>query len=126
MLRLKNYFIVANITEAKMKRAASLQYAGEWVFNIFTNLPDTGEDDNFDSAVQALNSYFNSKNTTNFEIFKFREAAQQSENTLTQFLLCLRKMSANCSFHPVDGEIKNQTRWEFANKPSERPTRSQC
>ena len=44
MLRLKNYFIAANINEAKMKRAVLLHYAGEWVLDIFTNLRDTVED----------------------------------------------------------------------------------
>ena len=44
IMRLKNYFIAADINEAKMKRAALLHYAGEWVLDIFTNLRDTGED----------------------------------------------------------------------------------
>ena len=76
--------------------------------DIFTNLPDAGENDNFYEAVQALNTYFKPKSNTNFEIFKIHEAAQESEETLNQFYLRLRKMSANCSFYVVDDEIKNQ------------------
>ena len=36
-----------------MKGTALLHYAGEWVFDIFLNLPDTGDDAYYDLTVAA-------------------------------------------------------------------------
>lgn len=60
--RLENYFIVNKIITDVGKRAALLHYAGEEVFDIFENLPNTGNE--YTTAKTALNTYFSpSKNT---------------------------------------------------------------
>ena len=77
-LKLQNYFI----TKAKMKRELLLLYAGEWIFNIFLNLPDTGNNADIYLAVALFNRHFSLQSNTNYEIFKFREATQLQKETL--------------------------------------------
>ena len=51
--------ITANgITDKKKKRALLLYQAGSRVSEIFRQLPDRGEDDDYDRAVATLNGYF--------------------------------------------------------------------
>ena len=116
MLRLENYFVVANITDNKVKQAALLHYVGEWVFDIFLSLPDTGEADNYQQAVAALNNYFIPKKNTNYEISKLREAVQQPSETLNQFSARLRELARTSNFHPVDNEVKSQIISKCCNK----------
>ena len=79
-------------------------------------LPDTGEADNYQQAVAALNNYFIPKKNTNYEIFKFREAVQQSSETLNQFSARLRELAQTCNFHSVDNEVKSQIISKCCNK----------
>ena len=52
-------YITANgITDKKQKRALLLYQAGSRVREIFRQLPDRGEDDDYDTAVTKLNGYF--------------------------------------------------------------------
>ena len=52
-------YITANgIPDKKQKRAFLLYQAGSRVREIFRQLPDRGEDDDYDTAVTKLNGYF--------------------------------------------------------------------
>ncbi|KAK3743590.1 hypothetical protein QZH41_010231, partial [Actinostola sp. cb2023] len=44
-----------------------LHYAGPDADEIFDTLPDTGEDDDFDKAIEKLNQYFSPKTNTTYE-----------------------------------------------------------
>ena len=54
----KTYLIASNIMDKKRQRALLLYQAGQRVREILRQLPDTGEDDAFDTAVTKLTSYF--------------------------------------------------------------------
>ena len=95
---------------------------GEWVFDIFLSLPDTGDNDNYERAVEALNHYFIPKRNVNYEIFKFRETVQQSDESLNQFYSKLRQLAQACNFHSIDDEIKSQ----IISKCHSRKLRSAC
>ena len=57
-----------NVTDATRKRALLLHYVGEEVSDIFENLPDTGDDKEFEKACEALIKYFTPKKKVSFEI----------------------------------------------------------
>ena len=58
-------YITANgITDEKQKRALLLYQAGSRVREIFRQLPDRGEDDDYDTAVAKLNGYFGPQKTS--------------------------------------------------------------
>ena len=79
-------YITANgITDKKQKRALLLYQAGSRVREIFRQLPDRGEDDDYDTAVTKLNGYFEPQKHRWYKVYKFREARQGSTETLDQY-----------------------------------------
>ena len=57
-----NTFLVVNgITDTKRQRAMLLSLAGPRVRDIFRQLPDTGDDADFHTALAKLNEHFDSQ-----------------------------------------------------------------
>ena len=63
-----------------------------------------------DAAIKNLTEYFAPAQNTDFEIFRFRQAKQQPQETLENFRTRLRKLAQTSSFptDSVDNEIKQQ------------------
>ena len=58
----ENMMIGLNIKDdLKRKRALLLHYAGEEINDIFETLPDTGEENNYQAAIDALTAHFAGK-----------------------------------------------------------------
>ena len=55
--RFNRFVVAANITNTSQKRAILLYQAGPAVDKIFQTLENTGEDDDFDTAVTRLQDY---------------------------------------------------------------------
>ena len=70
--RFETYLIALNVTDKKQKRALLLYQAGQATQDIFDTLAETGYDDDYDSAVASLDTYFSPKKHVDYEIFKFR------------------------------------------------------
>lgn len=82
--RLRNLLFAMNVTDKKRKRALLLHYAGEATNEIFDTLPRTtpGEgEDTFEKAIQALTNYFTLRQNREYEIYVFRQAKQESNET---------------------------------------------
>ena len=79
--RLEIMLIGMDVKDAKRKRALLLHYAGE---DISTTLPDI--DETFDAAKQALTQYFAPQKSTEFEVYKFRQAKQESRPAIQKWL----------------------------------------
>ena len=100
-----------DVTNKKRQRAVLLHYAGEATNEIFDTLPNTtaGEGrDPFDKAVQALTNYFTSRQHCEYEIYVFRQAKQEHNESISAFHTRLRQLSITCEFNDVDREIKTQ------------------
>ena len=69
------------MTDKKHQRALLSYQAGQHVREIFRQLPDTGEDDDFDTAVTKLTSHFESQKNKLFEVYTFRKAVEGSNET---------------------------------------------
>ena len=108
--RFHTFIKAANISNKTQQRALLLYQAGPEVQDIFETLADTGRDDDLDAAIKSLTEYFAPAQNTNFEIFRFRQAKQQPQETLENFHTRLRKLAQTCSFpkDSVDNEIKQQ------------------
>ena len=79
-------FITASrITDNKQKRALLLYQAGSRVREIFKQLPDTGDDDNYKLAKTKLQEYFDPQKNRRYEVYRFREAKQEPTETLDAF-----------------------------------------
>ena len=105
--RFETYLIALNVTDKKQKRALLLYQAGQATQDIFDTLAETGDDDDYDSAVASLDTYFSPKKHVDYEIFKFRDAKQQAHETIDQFATRLRKLAATCDFASIDKEVKS-------------------
>ena len=95
------------MTDNKQKRALWLYQACQATQDIFDTLAETGDDDDYDSAVGSLDTYFSPKKHVDYEIFKFHEVKQQADETIEQFTTRLRKLAATCDFTSIDKEVKS-------------------
>jgi len=109
--RFRNLLVAMNVKDKPRQRVLLLHYAGEATNEIFDTLPDTaaGEgDDPLEKAVQALTNYFTPKQNREYEIYVFRQAKQESSESISAFHTRLRQLAVTCEFDNVDREIKTQ------------------
>jgi len=59
-------------------------------------------------AVEALTNYFTPKQNREYEIYVFRQAKQENNESLSAFHTRLRQFAVTCEFGDVDREIKTQ------------------
>ena len=85
-----------------------LHYTGEEINDIFETLPDTGEENNYQAAIDALNAHFAPTANSEFSIYCFRQAKQQPNETLDTFHTRLQQLAMPCSFTDNDKEVKTQ------------------
>ena len=58
--------------------------------------------------MEALTNYFTPKQNREYEIYVFRQAKQQANESLAAFHTRLRQLAVTCEFDDVDREIKTQ------------------
>ncbi|CAC5399738.1 unnamed protein product [Mytilus coruscus] len=66
----------------------------------------TGED--YDTALTKLTEYFAPKKNVEYEIYKFRQTKQETDETIDAFHTKLRQLSVNCEFTDDNQEVKSQ------------------
>ena len=102
------FLTASGITDAKRKRALLLYQAGPRVREIFKQLTDTGNDDDYEVAKAKLKEYFDPQKNRRYEVYRFRQAMQNPDETLDEYHTRLRTMSATCEFNDVEFEIEQQ------------------
>eukprot|EP00795_Rhopilema_esculentum_P007975 gene7975-13874_t len=105
--RFQTYLAAIDVTSPVQQRALLLYQVGQDTQDIFDTIPNNGEDDDYETALEKLDEYFLPKKNIDFEIFQFRKATQNRGETIDQFATRLRKLAANCEFRNVDTEIKS-------------------
>lgn len=102
-------FITASgITNHKRQRALLLYQAGPRVREIFKQLADTGGDGDYKLCKQKLLEYFEPQRNRRYEVYRFRQATQDTHETLDQFHTRLRTIAQNCEFHDPEFELEEQ------------------
>ena len=104
--RFQTYIVALNVTDKTQQRALLLYQVGQATQEIFDTIPNNGADDDYKTALDKLDAYFLPKKNIDYEIFQFRQAIQQSGETVDQYATRLRKLAAHCEFEKVDNEIK--------------------
>ena len=104
--RLERLFTGMNMTVPKRKRALLLHYAGPEVDEIFDTLPDTGDDNDYATAVEKLNGYFSPQTNIAYEVYNFRQTKQKDGESSGSFHTRLRQLAKTCEFGDIDKEIK--------------------
>ena len=102
------YLVATEITDKKKRRALLLYQAGPKVREIFRQIPENGNDDDFDKAIELLNAHFEPQKHRLYDVYEFRQAKQGSAETLDQYYMRLRTLSKRCDFTDPDFEIMLQ------------------
>ena len=100
--------LATDIKEPQRQRALFLYQAGPEVYNIFKTLPDAGDEEDYEKAVDGLTKHFEPDKNQIFEIYNFRQATEKAEETIDEFHRRLRTLAKHCKFHDEDFEIKMQ------------------
>ena len=106
LARLERLFTGMDITIPKRKRALLLHYAGPDVDEIFDTLPDTGGDNDYDTAVAKLNEYFSPQVNSTYEVYNFRQTKQKEGESLDSYHTRLHQLAKTCEFTNVDKKSK--------------------
>ena len=102
------------------QRNGNVLYLYTWLARKFTisltHLPltESRSEDDFDTAVKSLTTYFEPKKNTEYEIYKFRQASQRHDEKLDSYHTRLRHLASTCEFADMDREIKTQNRYLFS------------
>ena len=108
LTRFKRYVIGFDIKDKARKRALLLYLAGPKVEKIFSTVTDTAEENDYDTAEAKLTAYFAPKKNVLYERHVFRQAKQETEETLDQFYTRLRHLASTCDFTNLEEEIETQ------------------
>ncbi|XP_053406612.1 uncharacterized protein K02A2.6-like [Mercenaria mercenaria] len=105
-----NFFTVGSgITDATQKRALLLHLAGPETQEIFGTLTETGEDKDYDKAVEKLTDYFKPKKNIAYERHIFRCEIQRESETVEQFSTRLKHLALTCEYGDIkDDMIRDQ------------------
>ena len=110
--RFNNLMVAMDISAKKRKRALLIviHLAGSQVYDIFDTFTaeQKGSEDDFDTAVKSLTTYFEPKKNTEYEIYKFRQTSQRHDEKLDSYHTRLRHLASTCEFADMDREIKTQ------------------
>ncbi|XP_071485625.1 uncharacterized protein [Diadema antillarum] len=106
--RFEGAMVGFNITTPKRKRALHLHYRGELLQNVFDTLPDTGTENDYEKARDALKAHFVPQKNIVYETILFRRLTQQPDENVAQFCTQLRKEIEKCQFADVERELLTQ------------------
>lgn len=99
LTRFTNLMVAMSVTDKTRQRALLLHYVGEATNEIFETLPDTegaADEDPFKKAHEALTRYFTPKKNREYEIYVFRQAKQEPNESITSYYTRLQQLAATC------------------------------
>lgn len=99
------FTVGSGITDNKQKRALLLHLAGPDVQEIFETLNETGDEDNYDRAVEKLTEYFQPKKNVAYERHLFRTEIQKESETVEQFSTRLKHLALTCEFGDMKEDL---------------------
>jgi hypothetical protein len=104
--RLEYYMTLHGVT-TNPKRKAAIQYCmGEATEMIYETLKEDA--DRFEEVVSKLTAYFKPRTNVQYAVYKFRDARQDSGETVDKYVTRLRILAKDCEFQDVDNEILSQ------------------
>ena len=98
-----------HIEDITRKRALLKHYIGPSAFDIFETLSDTGDEKDYKTAMERLTKHFTPQRNIEYEIYLFRQARQQLQETLDMFATRLRQLASSCKFPSVDKKLNRKS-----------------
>ena len=98
--RLEQFFVANKITEAKQKVAVLLTVIGSKSYGLLRNLvsPAKPAEKKFEDIVEVMKNHLNPKPLIIAERFKFHRRNQGENESISQYVAELRKLSEKCDF----------------------------
>lgn len=97
--RFENFLLAMDIDDDT--RALLLHYIGPSAFDIFETLTDTGDAKDYKKAMERLTEHLTPQRNVDYETYLFRQARQQSNETLGQFTTRLRQLNITLRYYSV-------------------------
>ena len=94
---LNTFLIASGVTDPKQQCALLIYQAGTRVREVFSQLSDSGEEKDFTKAA-ALTEYFEPQKHRQYKVFHFRQAKQETGESLDQYHTRLRTLEQPASF----------------------------
>ena len=101
LAKLENYLIAMGITNDGRKKAMLLHYGRDQVFEIYRNLANDTESENYEETKALLTNYMSPVNNNAWSVFLFQSEKQQQGQSLDLYLNRLRTLIKDC---PYTGE----------------------
>ena len=96
------FLTASGIKDDTQKRTLLPYQAGSRVHEIFRQLADRGDAHDYKIAKDKLRDYCEPQKNRRYEVFKFRQAKQEPNETLDQFHTGSRVLAQTCSFNDTD------------------------
>jgi transposase InsO family protein len=106
--RFQFYIGASGITDKHQKKCLLLHSAGTDVQDIYETLPGVGPNTEYNEVLNALDEYFKGKKNLPFERHVFRQAKQETSETIAEFVTRLKILGATCEYVDLDDAIKDQ------------------
>lgn len=108
--RLTSWLVVNDIGDDDKKRAALIAILGGDAVQLLASLcsPDKLEDKTFDQLVKFLDDHFGRRNEV-AEAYVFDTRNQSQSESISDFVLALKKLSTHCNFGPT-AQLKQKLR----------------
>ena len=119
--KFENFLLVCNVTDDKRKKAMFLHYIGDEAYEIYDSFTDTEKGigamkieadknipDEYTKVIDSFTKYFTPKKNLSYEVFKFRQLFQQTDESMNSYHTKLKTIAANCEFANPDREIVSQ------------------
>ena len=100
------FLLASGITDTKHQRALFLYTAGPRVREIFKQISNNGDDNNFKTAKEKLTEYFQPQTNRQYEVYRFRQTKQNQEESLDQYHTRLRTLAQNYELAEDNLEFK--------------------
>ena len=99
--RLGHYFVANKVTEAAIKKSILLSVCGARTYKLMRNLvsPQKPGELSYDDLVKVVKNHHNPQPSEIVERFKFNSRNQRSNETISEYVAELRRLSANCNFN---------------------------
>ena len=85
-----------------------LHFGGAELYELFEMLPNTGDENDFEAGIAALDKYFDSQLNPDYERFRLCQAQQFEDESVDTYYGHLRRLTWSCTAIDHDDEVRAQ------------------
>ena len=113
------FLLASGITDTKRQRALLLYTAGPRVREIFKQIPNNGDENNFNTAKEKLTEYFQPQTNRRYEVYRFRQTKQNQEESLDHSILAYEHLPKIVNLRKTIWTSKSNNKFWWVVRPPE-------